>query len=76
MTDERTRQPETDKEHNRTGTYGGDDGALEHEREEIRPGEDAGITGTPTQTKRSDTPAEQAEGQQQHDLATGAENPG
>ncbi len=32
----------------RTGTYGGDDGAMENERADIRPGEDMGTTGTPT----------------------------
>jgi hypothetical protein len=72
MPDAREQQSSND----RTGKYGGDDGALEHEREEVRPGEDPGIKGTPTQAKQSDTPAQRAEQQQQRDLETGAENPG
>jgi hypothetical protein len=77
MTDERTRRrAEPDKTQDRTGKYGGDDGALEHEREAIQPGEDPGIEGTPTQAKQPDTPAKQAERQQERDLETGAENPG
>ena len=62
-------------QHDRTGEYGGDDGALEHEREVIVPGEDAGLTGTPTgQTTRGGK--NQAEREQERDLATGEENPG
>ena len=77
MTDERKqRHTEPDTTQGRTGEYGGDDGALEHERAEIAPGEDAGITGTPVPAKQSETPAEQAERQQRRDLGTGAENPG
>jgi hypothetical protein len=55
----------------RTGKYGGDDGALENEREEIQPGEDPGIAGTPSgQGGKS-----QAECKQDKDLKTGEENP-
>ena len=77
MTDERTRrETDPDKTQGRTGKYGGDDGALEHEREEIQPGEDPGLTDTPTQAKQPATSAKQAERQQQRDLETGVENPG
>jgi len=51
-------QPKTD---DRTGKYGGDDGALEHEREELQPGE---------------TGKTQAERKQDEDLASGEEQPG
>ena len=76
MTDERTPQTEPDKTQARTGKYGGDDGALEHERAEIQPGEDPGITSTPMPSRQSESPANKAERQQQRDLETGAENPG
>jgi hypothetical protein len=77
MTDARTRrQTEPEELTDRIGKYGGDDGALEHEREEIQPGEEPGIEGVSVSAGRSETPAEQAERQQQRDLATGAENPG
>jgi hypothetical protein len=77
MTDERTRRrAEPDKTQDRTGKYGGDDGALEHEREEIQPGADSGITGTPVPSKQSESPAKQAARQQERDLETGEENPG
>jgi hypothetical protein len=58
----------------RTGEYGGDDGALESERAEITPGEDTGMTATPTgqPTKTGET---QAEGKQDQDRATGEEHP-
>ncbi len=59
----------------RTGEYGGDDGALEHERERIEPGEDQGLTGTPG-TGRDRRDRTQAEEQQDRELATGEENPG
>ena len=52
----------------RTGKYGGDDGALENERAEITPGEDPGTT--TTQGGKS-----QAERKQDKDLKTGEENP-
>ena len=58
----------------RTGEYGGDDGAMENERAEITSGEDTGMTATPTgqPTKTGET---QAERKQDQDLATGEENP-
>jgi len=56
----------------------GEDGALEHERERIQPGEDPGITGTPADAdKRGGGSATgQAQRKQDHDLASGEENPG
>jgi hypothetical protein len=59
----------------RTGTYGGDDGALEHEREEVQPGEDSGMTGTPAagDARGGET---QAERKQEQDLKSGEGNPG
>jgi hypothetical protein len=59
----------------RTGKYGGDDGALENEREETRPGEDTGLTGTPTagDARGGET---QAKRKQDRDLESGEENPG
>ncbi len=53
----------------RTGKYGGDDGAMENERAEITDGEDPGTTDTPTSKH-------QAERKQDKDLKTGEENPG
>jgi hypothetical protein len=58
-------QQQTD---DRTGKYGGDDGAMENERAEIQPGEDAGLTDTPVGKS-------QAEQQQDKDLETGEEKP-
>lgn len=46
MSDRRERR-EAPRDDERTGKYGGDDGALEHERTEVAPGEDTGIEGTP-----------------------------
>lgn len=62
-------KPNTD---DRTGKYGGDDGALEHERAVIQPGEDTGMTATPTGQPAKAT---QAERKQDQDLKTGEENP-
>ncbi len=59
----------------RTGTYGGDDGALENERADIQPGEDTGMTGTPTE-QRAQTGKTQAERKQDKDLESGEELPG
>ena len=59
----------------RTGEYGGDDGALENEREEIQPGEDTGLTGTPTEPP-TNVGKTQAQRKQDEDLETGEENPG
>jgi len=59
----------------RTGTYGGDDGAMENERAEIQPGEDTGMTGTPTD-QQAQTGKTQAKDKQDKDLKTGEENPG
>ena len=61
-------------EDDRTGKYGGDDGALEHEREEIQPGEDTGMTATPT-GQPAKTGKTQAQRKQDKDLETGEENP-
>ncbi len=58
----------------RTGEYGGDEGAPEHERAEIVPGEDPGAVdladGAPQAGKS------QAERKQDQDRETGEENPG
>jgi hypothetical protein len=59
----------------RTGKYGGDDGAMEHERAEIQPGEDTGMTATPT-GQPTKTGKSQAERKQDKDLKTDEENPG
>jgi len=59
----------------RTGKYGGDDGALENEREELQPGEDSGMTSTPT-AQPAETGKTQAERKQDEDLASGEEQPG
>ena len=58
----------------RTGKYGGDDGAMENERAEIQPGEDTGMTATPT-GQPTKTGKNQAERKQDKDLKTGEENP-
>ena len=56
-----------------TGKYGGDDGALEHERAEIQPGEDTRMSSSPAgKTAPSKT---QAQKKQDKDLETGEENP-
>ncbi len=65
-------QPKAD---DRTGKYGGDDGALENERADIQPGEDTGTTGTPT-GQAAKTSKTQAERKQDKDLASGEEQPG
>lgn len=59
----------------RTGKYGGDAGALENEREESQPGEDTGLTGTPTagDARGGKTRAER---KQEQDIESGEENPG
>ncbi len=59
---------------NRTGKYGGDDGAMENERAEIQPGEDTGMTATPSE-QPAKTGKSQAERKQDKDLKTGEENP-
>ena len=56
MVDERERR-KPNPEEERTGKYGGDDGALEHERTEIEPGEDAGIEATPVGKEKADVQA-------------------
>lgn len=53
MVDER-RGREPVREDDRTGKHGGDDGALEHERTEVAPGEDAGLEGTPRREEQAD----------------------
>ena len=57
-----------EKTQDRTGKYGGDDGALENESAEITPGEDSGTADAPTGKS-------QAERKQDKDLKTGEENP-
>lgn len=52
----------------RTGKYGGDDGAMENERAELTPGEDPGTTATPSGKTQADR-------KQDKDLKTGEENP-
>lgn len=54
----------------RTGQYGGDDGAMEHERADTTRGEAPGIS------ERASSGKSQAERKQDDDLATGEENPG
>jgi hypothetical protein len=57
----------------RTGKYGGDDGAMENERAETQPGEDTGMSSSPAgKTAQSKT---QAQKKQDKDLKTGEENP-
>ncbi len=58
----------------RTGKYGGDDGAMENERAETAPGEDTGMASTPAKTTPP-TGKSQAERKQEKDLKTGEENP-
>jgi hypothetical protein len=64
-------QPTAD---DRTGTYGGDDGALENERALIAPGEDPGVVALTEEeeSRQGKTPAEH---KQDKDLKTGEENP-
>ena len=59
----------------RTGQYGGDDGAMEHERADSQSGEDPGTTGTPT-GRQPASGKSQAERKQDADLASGEEQPG
>lgn len=66
-----SQQRDTD---DRTGEYGGDEGALENERAEVQPGEDPGIIESPPPGKPLGT--SQAERKQDKDLKTGEENPG
>ncbi len=62
-----------DKAEDRTGKYGGDDGAMENERAETQPGADTGMSSSPSgKTAQSKT---QAQKQQDKDLETGEENP-
>ncbi len=57
----------------RTGEYGGDDGAMENERAETQPGEDTGMSSSSARkTAQSKT---QAQKKQDKDLETGEENP-
>ena len=63
------------KSEDRTGKYGGDDGALGNERADIQPGEDAGTTATPT-GQGAQSGKSQAERKQDKDLKTGEEQPG
>ncbi len=58
----------------RTGTYGGDDGALEDERAVIAPGEDPGAVAL-TEEEESQQGTTQAERKQAKDLRTGEEHP-
>ena len=57
-----------EKPEDRTGTYGGDDGAMKDERAETESGEETGIAATPHSKS-------QAERKQDKDLETGEENP-
>ncbi len=58
----------------RTGKYGGDDGALENERALIAPGEDPGTVAL-TEEEELQQGKTQAERKQDKDLKTGEENP-
>ncbi len=64
-------QPKTE---DRTGKYGGDDGALENERALIAPGEDPGAVAL-TEEEELQQGKTQAERKQEKDLKTGEENP-
>lgn len=59
----------------RTGEYGGGDGALEHERATSGSSEGPGSTNIPTE-QAPQAGKTQAERKQDRDLASGAENPG
>ena len=63
-------QQQADKTDDRTGKYGGDDGALENERVDGAPSED-----TATQDTAPVTGKTQAEKKEERDLASGEENP-
>jgi hypothetical protein len=65
-------QPKAD---DRTGTYGGDDGALENEQALIAPGEDPGAVAL-TEEEEAQQGKTQAEHKQDADLKTGEELPG
>jgi len=70
VADKDKRSPNSD---DRTGKYGGDDGAMENERAETQPGEDTGMSSSPAgKTAQRKT---QAQKKQDKDLATGEENP-
>ncbi len=58
----------------RTGKYGGDDGAMENEQALIAPGEDPGAVDLTDDEPRADRT--QAEQKQDQDLASGEERPG
>ncbi len=58
----------------RTGKYGGDDGALEHEQAVIAPGEDPGAVAL-TEEEELQQGQTQAERKQEKDLKTGEEHP-
>jgi hypothetical protein len=58
----------------RTGTHGGDDGAIENERVAIQTGEDPGIAESPPPGEPPGT--SQAGRKRDEDLKTGEENPG
>jgi len=58
----------------RTGKYGGDDGALESEQALIAPGEDPGAVAL-TEEEELQQSKTQAERKQDKDLKTGEENP-
>ncbi len=58
----------------RTGKYGGDDGALEHEQASIAPGEDPGAVAL-TEEEELQQGKTQAERKQAKDLKTGEEHP-
>ena len=57
----------------RTGKYGGDDGAMENERAEIQPGEDTGMSSS--SARKTAQRKTQAQKKQDKDLETGEENP-
>ena len=59
----------------RTGKYGGDDGAMENEQALIAPGEDPGAVAL-TEEEEAQEGKTQAEQKQAKDLASGEEQPG
>jgi len=66
-------QQQQDSE-DRTGKYGGDDGALENEQALIAPGEDPGAVAL-TEEEESQQGKTQAERKEEKDLRTGEEHP-
>ncbi len=67
---------EQEKAEERTGKYGGDDGAMENERALIAPGEDPGSVALTEEEEALQQGKTQAERKQDKDLESGEELPG